>query len=39
MEVIQDYPQDKESYGLIKDNLLFNPYFKKATIISNFMIR
>jgi hypothetical protein len=32
MEVLQDYPDDKESFGLIKDNLIYNPYFKKVTL-------
>jgi len=36
MEVIEDFPEDKEAYGLIKDNLIYNPYFKK---VSNNLIR
>ncbi len=30
MNVIQDFPRDQESYSLIRDNLIYNPYFKKV---------
>lgn len=32
MNIIQEYPSDIETYSLIRDNLIYNPYFKKVLI-------